>query len=88
MSLCNDCNNVYKLFTDYYNLKKIWNNKLEQKIENYKIIKNVPFHNTCYILLKNMMEKFHKESMIYLQLLANKHNIDVNILINFYYDDI
>ena len=34
-----------------------------------------------------MMETFHKESMIYLQQIADKNSIDVNILINTYYDD-
>ena len=82
LKLCIDCNNIYNLFVLYYDSRKKINPKKQNNNNtNYKSC------NNCYLLLKNMMETFHKESMIYLQQIADENSIDVNILINTYYDN-
>lgn len=95
MTLCNDCDNYYKLFVNNNNIKKI--EVLSSFIEDFKVKDTLPdmvFYDAkeykysctkCYLVLKEKSELYQTETHDQFKTIANKYNINFNTIIDKYY---
>jgi hypothetical protein len=95
MTLCNYCENYYKLFVNNNNTKKL--EVLSSLIQDFTVKDVLPdmvFYDTkeykyschkCYLLLKEKSELYQDETNEQFKNIANKYNINYNTIINKYY---